>query len=89
MIMVLLERDFKEKEFGMRKLTKKWGVPLLATFLLCFALTAITEASDYWPPKKKGGGGSYSVAEPAAVVLLGAGLVSLGLYAKRKRNKKD
>ena len=30
----------------------------------------------------------YSVPEPAAIGLLGAGLVSLGIYAKRKQGKK-
>jgi len=36
-----------------------------------------------------GTNGTVSVAEPAAILLLGAGLVSLGLYAKRKRGKKQ
>jgi hypothetical protein len=30
----------------------------------------------------------HSVAEPATIVLLGAGLVSLGFYAKKKRGNK-
>ena len=34
------------------------------------------------------GNGAVSVAEPAAIALLGAGLVSLGIYAKRKQGKK-
>jgi hypothetical protein len=39
-------------------------------------------------PRKHPGGGRYSAPEPASIVLLGVGLVSLGLYAKRKKNKK-
>ena len=39
-------------------------------------------------PRKKPGGGGYSVPEPASIALVGIGLVSLGLYAKRKINKK-
>jgi len=36
-----------------------------------------------------GGDGSHtSVAEPASVLLLGAGLVSLAVYAKKKNGKK-
>ncbi|MGZ5467561.1 MAG: PEP-CTERM sorting domain-containing protein, partial [Candidatus Aminicenantales bacterium] len=31
----------------------------------------------------------YSAPEPAAMALLGAGLVSLGLFAKRKLGKKS
>jgi uncharacterized protein YdeI (BOF family) len=35
------------------------------------------------------GTNSYSVAEPQALALLGLGLVSLGIYAKRKQGKKN
>lgn len=35
-----------------------------------------------------GGGGSTRVAEPAAVILLGTGLISLAVYAKKKNGKK-
>lgn len=31
----------------------------------------------------------YAVPEPAAIILLGAGLVSLGVYAKKKQGKKS
>ena len=33
-------------------------------------------------------GHSYSVAEPGVLALLGTGLVSLGIYAKKKKSKK-
>jgi hypothetical protein len=33
-------------------------------------------------------GGVTRVAEPAAILLLGSGLVSLAIYAKKKRDKK-
>lgn len=32
---------------------------------------------------------SYSVAEPGSIALLGAGLVTLGIYAKKKNAKKS
>jgi len=32
---------------------------------------------------------TFAVPEPGAIVLLGAGLVSLGIYAKRKQGKKS
>ncbi len=74
----------------MRKLMKTLSVPVLSTVLLFMALSTIASASDNRPGRRRPGhGGGYSVAEPAAVVLLGAGLVSLGLYAKRKRSKKQ
>jgi len=75
----------------MRKILKKLIVPAVPMILLFVALTTIASASEYRPGHRRGGGhhgGGYSVAEPAAVLLLGAGLVSLGIYAKRKRNKK-
>jgi hypothetical protein len=40
-------------------------------------------------PHGPNGPPNYSVAEPASILLLGAGLVSLGVYAKRKRGKKQ
>jgi hypothetical protein len=49
-------------------------------------------SSNQLPSQTSGstpGGTTYSVAEPAAIALLGAGLVSLALYAKRKRGKKQ
>ena len=70
----------------MNKIMKKLMFPMIALFLLFFALSVIAEAGENRPDKRRRGG-SYNVAEPAAVVLLGAGLVSLGIYAKRKRNK--
>jgi hypothetical protein len=72
----------------------------IAVFVLIF-LSFVLSASAGWPgwfKKAPGGGtdgdgqgdpGTYSVAEPAAILLLGAGLVSLGIYAKRKRGKKQ
>jgi len=35
-----------------------------------------------------GGGGCKNVAEPTSVLLLGAGLISLAVYAKKKNSKK-
>ena len=75
----------------MGNLIRKLGTRVALVLLLTGALSTVASASGYWPGHRRGGGGhggGYSVAEPAAVLLLGAGLVSLGLYAKRKRGKK-
>jgi hypothetical protein len=79
---------------------KKAKVIILPLILLAFVLSSVASASESWPGwfkhhkdgttgghGKGGGGQTYSVAEPAAVLLLGAGLISLGIYAKRKRGK--
>jgi len=63
-------------------------------FLLLLTVTSVASASDIGPRKKPGHrdrdhNPPISVAEPAAIVLLGAGLVSLGFYAKKKRGKKQ
>ena len=71
----------------MKKIMGILKIPLTTIFLIAWIVTAISFAGD-GPRKRPGGGGSYSVAEPAAIALLGAGLVSLGIYAKHKRNKK-
>lgn len=84
---------------------KRAKVVALSLILLFFVLSTVASASDLWPGwfKKNrthatvttdgttggAGNGVVSVAEPAAILLLGAGLVSLGLYAKRKRGKKQ
>lgn len=84
---------------------KKAKIVALSLILLFFVLSTVASASDLWPGwfKKNrthstvtthgttngAGNGVVSVAEPAAILLLGAGLVSLGIYAKRKRGKKQ
>jgi hypothetical protein len=68
----------------MRKSVAKLVVPLFcALLLLCLSTNA--DAEKGW---KGGGGGCNRVAEPAAVLLLGTGLVSLAVYAKKKNGKK-
>ena len=66
----------------MRKLMGRLNIAVLLTSFVLFAVSGL-QAGQRAP-----GGGHFSVAEPAAIVLLGAGLVSLGFYVKRKRNKK-
>lgn len=72
----------------MKTLASKFGVPVVMILLLVASLSSIASASELGPRRRGGRGGRYSVAEPATVVLLGAGLVSLGIYAKRKLGKK-
>ena len=66
----------------MKKFMGKMSVAALATTVLLVAVSALQAGQR--PPRS----GHYSVAEPGAIALLGAGLVSLGIYAKRKQGKK-
>ena len=77
---------------------KKAKVAVFSLILMFVVVSAVASASELWPGWFKSGGTqgggetggtTYSVVEPAAIVLLGAGLVSLGIYAKRKRSKKQ
>lgn len=81
---------------------KKAKVLALSLILLFFVLSTVASAAGMWPgwwkhnPKtghigegSTTGGNGYSVAEPLTILLLGTGLVSLGIYAKRKRGKKQ
>jgi hypothetical protein len=72
----------------MKALIRKLSVP--GVLLLVLSLTTFANAGPHkWHHRHGGGGGpTHSVAEPATLALLGAGLVSLGIYAKRKRNGK-
>ena len=62
---------------------------LLAAVISVSAQTVEPPYLDDGPGPGPNGPRSFSVAEPAAIALLGAGLVSLGFYAKRKRAKKQ
>jgi hypothetical protein len=60
---------------------------------MAFALIALmvlfaASFAEGLKPGKGKKGGRYGVAEPAAMVLLGGGLASLGLYAIKKHKKK-
>ena len=59
--------------------------------LLLGAVSTVANASDLRPKRGQGRnrGSIQSVAEPATIVLLGAGLISLAVYAKRKHGKKQ
>jgi hypothetical protein len=62
-----------------------------AAMLFWFASSAAAASSA--GPRRDGGRGrgntTYSVAEPSTIALLGAGLVALGFYAKKKNHKKS
>lgn len=68
---------------------KKFLVPVM--FLLVLSLPILANAGPRLKPghgHHGGGGGTnppHSVAEPASLALLGAGLISLGLYAKKNK----
>ncbi|MEO0250275.1 MAG: PEP-CTERM sorting domain-containing protein [candidate division WOR-3 bacterium] len=62
---------------------------ILGVALLLGAFSIAVFGGDFGPWSRRGRrGGRYSVAEPAAIVLLGAGLASVGAYAIKKRKKK-
>lgn len=74
----------------MMKWIAGFRLSLAPTLLLMLMMVPIASAHDFGPRKQTDGGrngGQFSVTEPAAFVLLGAGLVWLGLYAKKKRGK--
>ena len=66
------------------------GTAVTGAAMLLWVASSAAGASDSGPHRYRRGGGRthYSVPEPAAVLLLGAGLVALGIYAKRKNGKK-
>ena len=67
---------------------KKLGAFIGLMFLLLTTTISIVNAADFGPRRRAGERTRVSVAEPTAIVLLGAGLVSLGFYAKKKLSKK-
>jgi hypothetical protein len=75
----------------MIRIFKRVGTLVGWGFVLLLTMASIASASEFGPRKKPGmrGREPVSVAEPAAILLLGAGLASLGLYAKKKRGKKQ
>lgn len=82
---------------------KKAKLVVLSLFLLALVLSAAAGASEFWPSLFKlhnrasvdnadvaagtKESADLAAADPAAILLLGAGLVSLGLYAKQKHRK--
>ena len=69
----------------MKNLLRKFTVPLTALFLLSWVLLAATSANaGPRDPRKP----PCRVAEPGTLALLGTGLVSVGLYALKKRKKR-
>ena len=73
----------------MNKVMRNIATPVFAALLVLFVLATVTGMVYAGQRNPTGGGHSYRVAEPAAIALLGAGLVSLGVYAKKKRSKKQ
>jgi hypothetical protein len=68
------------------------GTAVTAASLLFLFASSAANASDSGPQQNRGRGQdhpTYSVAEPSAIALFGAGLVALGIYAKRKNHKRS
>ena len=84
---VLLFRKGQGKEEGyiqMKNLLRKLKVPLAALFLVFWVMSAATLA-DAGPRRRRRP--PHSVAEPTTLAMLGAGLVSVSLYALKKRKR--
>jgi hypothetical protein len=81
----------KESEvIAMMNFRKIAGSSISRFLFLMLTVVSLASASNFGPKKRPGPGGDpISVAEPAAIILLGAGLVSLGFYAKKKLGKKQ
>jgi len=75
----------------MKKALKRAGGVISFLFLCLGVTTLVANASDFGPRRhgQRSRPPVQQVVEPAAIVLLGAGLVSLGIYAKKKRGKKQ
>lgn len=68
---------------------KKSKILPVIGLILMFAVTAFADNAGPWGGRRGGHhGGRHGVAEPTAIVLLGAGLASLGVYAVKKRKQK-
>ncbi|MCX6574669.1 MAG: PEP-CTERM sorting domain-containing protein [Candidatus Aminicenantes bacterium] len=66
------------------------GTAMTGAAMLFWFASSAAAASHAGPHNRRGGRGpTYSVAEPSTIALLGAGLVALGVYAKRKNHKKS
>jgi len=72
-------------------MVKKAGISLVWIFILLMSVVSSVVATDFGPrrPRNPKPPSPIGVSEPAAIALLGAGLVSLGIYAKKKRGKKQ
>jgi hypothetical protein len=57
-------------------------------FIILFLFFALALAGASKPGKGYARGHQYRVEEPGIILLLGASLISLGLYARRKRRTK-
>jgi hypothetical protein len=76
----------------MKKVAGILGASLAGASLLAWVASSAAGASLEGPRHRRGrdrdNPPTYSVAEPASIALLGAGLIALGIYAKKKNNKK-
>ena len=69
----------------MRKIMRSRFVPVAMFFVLLDVFVSLALADQ--PGRRQGRGPVRSVAEPATIVLLGAGLAGVGFYALKKRKK--
>ena len=71
-------------QIKMKKLLRKFTVPLVTLFLISWVMSGATFANaGPRKPRKP----PHAVAEPGTFALLGGGLVSIGLYAWKKRKR--
>jgi hypothetical protein len=63
------------------------GTAVTGAALLLWFASSTAEAPRVAPPGQQGGRPGLAATQPGTFVLLGAGLVALGFYAKRKNHK--
>jgi PEP-CTERM motif len=67
------------------------GTAMTGAAMLFWFASSSAGASHAGPPQYRpvGGKTAIPVAEPSTIALLGAGLIALGVYAKRKNHKRS
>jgi hypothetical protein len=87
-----VRRGYGEGRPAMNKITGILCASLAGAAVLIGAVASIAGESSQGPRINRGRTRperSYSVGEPGSIALLGAGLVTLGIYAKKKNSKKS
>jgi hypothetical protein len=64
------------------------GTAVTSAAMLFWFASAAAGAPQAGPPGQRAKGPAIAATEPSTIALLGAGLIVLGVYAKRKNHKR-